>query len=91
MLMRGEHCWQHQGRSFGVKVWVFQGENGGGPFESATKIMISPERGMFGLRSDQTLSSIDANQKPETRNQALRSLMILQLFKSLYYSKIIIA
>ena len=52
--------------------------------------MINPERGMFGLCSDQTLSSIDANQKPETRNQALRSLMILQLFKSLYSSKIII-
>ena len=34
------------------------------------KIMINHERGMFGLSSDQTLSSIDANQK--TKNEALR-------------------
>ena len=34
-----------------------------GPFGSAMKKMINHERGMFGLCSDQTLSSIDANQK----------------------------
>ena len=37
------------------------------PYRSAMKIMINHDGGMLGLCSDQTLSSIDANQKLETR------------------------